>query len=85
MKVSAQYAMEHFEDLAVAVDDGEVVVIERADKPALQLVPSPTVEAATPKKRALGAGRGVLRVPSEEEWDAMDREWRKSFADKFGN
>jgi hypothetical protein len=32
-------------------------------------------------KRILGAGNGLLLVPSEEEWEAMDKEWRASFRD----
>lgn len=86
MKVSAQYVAEHFEDLAMAVDSGQVVEIDRPDKPALQLVrlarPAPETSGG---KRVLGAGRGELRVPSDEEWNAMDKEWRESFKDKFGD
>jgi hypothetical protein len=57
-----------------------VVEIARAEKPALRLVVSPAQAAETPKgKRILGAGRGELRVPSDEEWEEIDKEWRKSF------
>jgi hypothetical protein len=86
MKVSAQYAAEHFGDLLIAVDSGQVVEIDRLDKPALQLVR--LTVAQPPKldgKRILGAGKGLLRVPGEKEWDAMDKEWRESFKDKFGD
>jgi antitoxin (DNA-binding transcriptional repressor) of toxin-antitoxin stability system len=85
MKVSVQYAAEHFEDLVVAAHNGEAVEIACAGQPALQLVRSSGIEAAEPGgDRVLGAGRGELRVPSDEEWDAMDKEWRKSFEGKFG-
>ncbi len=75
MQVTLQYAEEHFADLASAADRGEEIVITRAEKAALKLVVS---HAATPViktgKRILGAGRGELRVPSEEEWRRMDEE-----------
>ena len=83
MKVSAQYAAEHFDDLALAVDNGESVEIARPDKPALHLVRTVVSEATNLGPRVLGAGRGELRVPSEEEWAEMDKEWRKSFEEKF--
>lgn len=84
MKVTAQYAAAHFDDLAKAVDSGEIVEIARVEKPALRLVLSHSeTEHAPQAKRVLGAGTGLLRVPDDEEWERMDREWRKSFAEKF--
>ena len=73
MQVSAQYAFSHFDDIASAVDRGEPVEILRPGKPALQLLPAPT-RKPQPASRILGAGQGELRVPSEEEWRAMDKE-----------
>jgi antitoxin (DNA-binding transcriptional repressor) of toxin-antitoxin stability system len=85
MTVSVRYAAEHLEELLSAVDGGESVEIERPERPAVRL--SAVAKAAegvnVAGKRILGAGKGELRVPSEEEWEAMDKEWRKSFADKF--
>jgi hypothetical protein len=80
MKVSAQYASTHFDELTSAVDQGELVEIERPQKAALRLVlvPQPTGSQSTGPHplgpRILGAGKAELRVPSEEEWAAMDRE-----------
>jgi len=75
MQVTLQYAKEHFADLVSAADRGEEIVITRPEMAALKLVVS---HAATPViksgKRVLGAGRGELRVPSEEEWRRMDDE-----------
>ena len=51
------------------------MVIARPGKSALKLVASnyvPAVKRTTP--RILGAGVGELRVPSHEEWQAMDDE-----------
>jgi antitoxin (DNA-binding transcriptional repressor) of toxin-antitoxin stability system len=75
MKVSAQYAETHFSQLLSAADNGEVVEIARPDKPTLKLVPSNPAETPKPTgPRILGAGRGELRVPSEQEWSEMDKE-----------
>ncbi len=86
MKVSQQYALEHFDELASAVDGGETVEIARPDKQALHLVrPAAPDVPRQIGPRVLGAGRGEVRVPSDEEWDRMDKEWRKSFEDGFGS
>ena len=75
MKVNVQYAEAHLADLASAVDNGEEVEITRPDKPALRLVVSTTAKASLQKgPRILGAGRGEMRVPSDEDWLAMDKE-----------
>jgi hypothetical protein len=73
MKVSAQYATAHFDELSTAVDAGEVVEIERPCKQTLTLVPTMDQERIL-KPRVLGGGVGKLRVPSEAEWAALDHE-----------
>jgi hypothetical protein len=86
MKVSVQHAAEHFQDLVSAANNGQLVEIDQPDKPALHLVRSTVPES--PKltgKRILGAGKGLLRVPDDEEWDAMHKEWLDSFSEKFGD
>jgi antitoxin (DNA-binding transcriptional repressor) of toxin-antitoxin stability system len=84
MKVSVQHASEHFQDLVSAANDGQLVEIDQPDKPALHLVRSAAPASPNPTgKRILGAGRGELRVPSDEEWERMDREWRQSFNARF--
>lgn len=82
MKVSAQYASTHFEELSTAVDAGEVVEIERPEKAALRLVRverAAEVAPAETGKRILGAGKAKLRIPSDEEWAEMDREMWADF------
>lgn len=74
MKVSAKYAQEHFQELASAAYNGESVEIESPEKPVLRLVPSPIQPARIDGKRILGAGEGLIRLPSDEEWRAMDEE-----------
>jgi antitoxin (DNA-binding transcriptional repressor) of toxin-antitoxin stability system len=85
MTVTLEYAAKHFAELLDAIDAGDSVEVTRPDKPTLRLSGEvqPAVDAA-PGKRILGAGVGELRVPDDEEWEWMDKEWRKSFEDKFG-
>jgi antitoxin (DNA-binding transcriptional repressor) of toxin-antitoxin stability system len=74
VNVSLQYAESHLADLADAVDKGEPIEISRPDKPTLSLIVSARPPAKETGRRILGAGRGEMRVPSEEEWAAMDKE-----------
>ncbi len=75
MKVSFEYAETHFADLLAAIDSGEEVEITRPDMPSLRLVVSSLAEPSKPKApRILGALRGKIIVPSEEEWHAGDKE-----------
>ena len=83
MTISAQYAETTVADLLSAADNGEEVIIARPGKPALRLVAdtaSSPASSSTPeapkerKPRILGAGRGEMRVPSEDEWAEMDRQ-----------
>jgi len=83
MQVNFKYAEEHFADIASAAYDGQEVEIARPDKPTLRLVVSnePPPAAKKSGKRILGAGRGELRVPSAEEWKAMDKELERLMND----
>jgi antitoxin (DNA-binding transcriptional repressor) of toxin-antitoxin stability system len=86
MTVTAEYAAKHFDELLAAMEGGSSIEIIRPDKPTLRLTSEPSeAEPHLAAKRVLGAGVGELRVPSDEEWDEMDKEWRKSFASKFGD
>lgn len=81
MKVSAQYAEEHFADILHAADSGEEVEIARPDQPTYRLE---LVKPASQKlvgKRILGAGRGKMVVPSWEEWKAMDKDTEREMLD----
>ena len=78
MKVSVQYAAEHFEDLVSAVHGGEAVEIACAGQPGLRLVRSNTPEPALRSgKRMLGAGRAFAYLPNPEELERIDREWKR--------
>ena len=75
MKVSAQYAQEHFADILTAIDTGEEVELTRPGQPSVRLVlvePVSARDQPSTGKRILGAGVGELRVPTFEEWQAMD-------------
>jgi len=75
MKVSAQYAQEHFDDILIAIDTGEDVELTRPGQPSVRLIlvePAPAKQQPATGKRILGAGVGELRVPSFEVWQAMD-------------
>jgi antitoxin (DNA-binding transcriptional repressor) of toxin-antitoxin stability system len=76
MKVSAQYAQEHFADILTAIDTGEEVELTRTGQPSVRLLLVKPLSEFKPTtgKRILGAGRGEMRIPSEEEWAAMDKE-----------
>jgi antitoxin (DNA-binding transcriptional repressor) of toxin-antitoxin stability system len=74
MKVNVQYAESHLADLISAASRGEVVEIEGEESTAQILAfPKPKLGGIT-GRRVLGAGRGEVRVPSIEEWNAMDKE-----------
>ena len=83
MKVSAQYAEEHFSDILNAADSGEEVEIARPDKPALFLAPRaasrPSIPSGRPRSELWGAWEGLVTAPTEAEW----REIKKELADQM--
>ena len=76
MKVDAQYAETHFSQLVSAAYRGEEVRIAIPDKPGLRLVVEEAAEVVRPvgRKHLFGAGEGLITLPSDEEWRAMDKE-----------
>ena len=84
MKVSAQYAATHLDDILAAAEKGEEVRIDRPNKPGIRLVVETApkgIVAAHTGRRVLGAGRGEMRVPSEQEWGGMDNELERQMND----
>jgi len=74
MKVNAQYAESHLADLLSAAYSGEEVEIEAPNKPALRLVisnPAPKPSATSQEPRQLGRLKGLIAIPTDEEWDAI--------------
>jgi antitoxin (DNA-binding transcriptional repressor) of toxin-antitoxin stability system len=90
MKVNVQYAETHFAELASSAARGEEVEVALPDGPTLKLVVSNPVPAPARitgkrilggwrgdgigRKRLLGAGEGLITLPTDEEWAAMDKE-----------
>ena len=78
MKVSAEYAQEHFADILNTASSGEEVEIALPGKPALFLAPRLSSRESTPSGRSrrelLYAGEGLVTTPTHEEWRKMDKE-----------
>ncbi len=74
-QVNMHEAKTHLSRLVERVEGGEQIVISRAGKPAAKLVP---VAQAKPGKRELGGWEG-MKMPSDEEWERMDREIEQLF------
>ncbi len=89
MKVNVQYAETHFAELASSAARGEEVEVALPDGPTLKLVVSNPVVAAAEetgkrtrganrnrvsRKGLFGAGEGLITLPTDEEWAAMDKE-----------
>jgi hypothetical protein len=83
MKVNVQYAETHLTALIAAAARGEIIEIETPDACA-QIFASPrltgsAVEPAVEAKPASrehlwGAWEGLVTLPTDEEWAAMDKE-----------
>jgi antitoxin (DNA-binding transcriptional repressor) of toxin-antitoxin stability system len=83
MTVTAEYAAKHFDELLAAMDGGSSIEILRPDKPTLRV----TAEVFEPEprqagKRILGAGKALKYLPSEEELERIDREWKREIEEK---
>ncbi len=78
MKVSVQYAQEHFADLAVAASQGEDVEIACPGEISIRLTPVKPAVKTTPRRprRELGgAWEGLVAAPTQEEWDAVHQQF----------
>ncbi len=73
MRVTAQYAQEHFSDLVSAVDRGEEIEIGRPDKPTLRLVVAQAaseMNEVRPRSELFGVARGTMHLA--HDWDSAD-------------
>jgi len=75
-QVNMHEAKTHLSRLVEEVEGGREIVISRAGKPAVKLVP---IARPQPGKRVLGTLRGKIALPSDEEWAAIDREIEQDF------
>jgi antitoxin (DNA-binding transcriptional repressor) of toxin-antitoxin stability system len=77
MQVSLKYAQEHLPDLVSAVNRGEEVEIATPNQSPVRLtlvVSNEAKQEAPRSTRPLGRIRGLIQVPTDEEWAAMDKE-----------
>ena len=78
MTISAQYAETTVADLLSAADNGEEVIIARPGKPTLRLIADETLvqpkSRVIGRKHLMGALEGLVTLPTDEEWKAMDKE-----------
>ena len=75
-QVNMHEAKTHLSKLVERVEAGAEIVINRAGKPAAKLVP---VEEKKLGPRQLGGWKGKFELPSDEEWEEMDREIEQLF------
>jgi len=75
-QVNMHEAKTHLSKLVERVERGEEIVISRAGKPAAKLVPIPRTKKG---KRKLGGWEGKFEMPSDEEWERMDKEIEQLF------
>ncbi len=73
MEVNVHQAKTQLSKLIAAAESGEEVVIARNGKPAVRMVP---VAAAVrrPRRELWGAWEGKIKLPTDAEWAAMDKE-----------
>jgi len=76
MKVSVQYAEDHFADIVHAAMRGEDVEIATPEQPSLRLtlVQPSAIVPASHQVRPLGRLKGLMDLPTDAEWAAMDKE-----------
>jgi prevent-host-death family protein len=74
-QVNMHEAKTHLSKLVERVEEGEEIVISRSGTPAAKLVPVP--KKLGPRK--LGGWEGKMKMPSDEEWEAMDKEIEQLF------
>jgi antitoxin (DNA-binding transcriptional repressor) of toxin-antitoxin stability system len=78
MKVSVQYAQEHFADLTTAASRGEDVEIDCPGDVSFRLtLVKPAVKAVPRRLRRelWGAWEGLVPAPTQEEWDAIHQQF----------
>ncbi len=73
MEVNVHHAKTHLSKLIAAVESGEEVIIARNGKPAVKLV-AVAGAVTKPRRELWGAGEGLITLPTDEEWKAMDKE-----------
>lgn len=85
MKVSVEYAEQHFAEVLSAADKGEEVEIARADKPSLFITPHMASRTGTPsgrpRRELWGAWEGLIAAPTQEKWDEIHHQFLNEMPD----
>jgi antitoxin (DNA-binding transcriptional repressor) of toxin-antitoxin stability system len=83
MKVSAQYAEEHFADILGKAKSGEDIEISTPDESSfrLTLVKAGPTTPRRPRRELLGAWEGLVKAPTQEEWDAIHEQFLSEMPD----
>lgn len=77
-QVNVHDAKTHFSKLIAEVEAGEEIVIARAGKPILKLV---KIESALPRI-VPGFAKDAFPGWDEDDWEALDKEFKSLFRDK---
>lgn len=72
--INISHAKTHLSALVARVENGEEIIIGRADKPLAKLVPY----IAAGKPSFLGAARGKIAVPALDQFNHWDKEAAES-------
>jgi len=85
MKVSAQYAQEHFADILTAIGTGEEVELTRPGQPSVRLIlvqSTPAKEIPAADRRGLwGSLRGQIWLADDWDSDETNEEIARTFND----
>jgi prevent-host-death family protein len=73
MEVNVHQAKTQLSKLISAAESGEEVIIARNGKPAVKIVPV-RAHAAKSRREMWGAWEGRVALPTDAEWNAMDKE-----------
>jgi len=80
MEVNVHHAKTHLSKLIAAAESGQEVIIARAGKPVVKLVPATVPASGSPSRKDLfGVWEHLnLELPTDEEWKAMDKEFERT-------
>jgi hypothetical protein len=84
MKVSAQYAEEHFADILHTAMGGEDVKIATPEQASVRLTlvkPAPKTPSGRPRHELWGAWEGLVTAPDQGEWDAIHEQFLSEMPD----
>ena len=79
MKVSAQYAESHFEELLEATDSGQTVEIARPNKASVKLTLVPVVPEKFDRTGMFGSGKGMIWMSDDFDSPEANEEISRLF------